>query len=226
MDWNDYVDVKEEYMSVSRQFRMKFRNEIMMMFWKTLAENYRCKAEQGDPVAQIQLGDCYLVGRGVEQDMNQAMEWYCKAFVHGDPAVLSKHGYCSKKAMEIERDKVKAMEWYRQAVEQNDARAQCNLGFCYEYGLGMKPNKAEALMWYRHASEQGNEVARKRLSEWRTADGDVFDKCLLVDHARGGCVMTQLIFRSWKPPFCMRTACVSSLTSSCAGSFRRGSNFN
>ena len=224
MDFYEFIEEMRKRESL-RRLLYTHTLSLKEKIFKEITESYRCKAEQGDPVAQIQLGDCYLVGRGVEQDMNQAMEWYCKAFVHGDPAVLSKHGYCSKKAMEIERDKVKAMVWYRQAVEQNDAQAQCNLGFCYEYGLGMKPNMTEALIWYRHAAEQGNVVARKKLSELRMADGERFDS-LPIEHAIGGYAVAQLIFRSWKPPFSRRTACVSELTSSCAGSFRRGSNFN
>lgn len=192
-----------------RRFRPTCLDDIMAPFWKALAEGYRCKAKQGDPVAQIQLGDCYLAGRGVEQDVNKAMEWYCEAFVHGDPAVLSKHGYCSKKGVEIERDKVKTMVWYRQAVEQNNAQAQCNLGFCYEYGLGVKPNMTETLIWYRHAADQGNVVARKKLLECRVVDGERFDTCLPVGHTRGGYAAAQLIFNSWKPPFSRRTACVS-----------------
>ena len=37
------------------------------------------KADQGDPVAQFQLGRCYAKGQGVEKDLARAVTWYRKA---------------------------------------------------------------------------------------------------------------------------------------------------
>jgi TPR repeat protein len=44
---------------------------------------YRKAAEGGHDEAQFYLGDCYLNGRGVEQDKKQAAEWFKKAADQG-----------------------------------------------------------------------------------------------------------------------------------------------
>ncbi|MBU1463471.1 MAG: SEL1-like repeat protein, partial [Alphaproteobacteria bacterium] len=40
--------------------------------WRPLAQN-------GDPDAQFNLGQAYKLGRGVQPDLNAAMDWYRKA---------------------------------------------------------------------------------------------------------------------------------------------------
>ncbi|MBR0128725.1 MAG: sel1 repeat family protein, partial [Neisseriaceae bacterium] len=42
-------------------------------------EWYRKAAEQGDKGAQFNLGVMYANGRGVEENLNKACEWYKKA---------------------------------------------------------------------------------------------------------------------------------------------------
>ncbi len=43
---------------------------------KERARLTRKDAEQGDPVAQWQLGDLYAAGRGVPKDYTEAIKWY------------------------------------------------------------------------------------------------------------------------------------------------------
>ena len=40
-------------------------------------------AEQGDAMAQFNLGQCYTNGTGVEKDEQKAVEWYKKAAEQG-----------------------------------------------------------------------------------------------------------------------------------------------
>ena len=44
---------------------------------------YRKAAEQGDPIAQSSLGDCYASGEGVPKDMVEAEKWYRKSAEQG-----------------------------------------------------------------------------------------------------------------------------------------------
>ena len=44
---------------------------------------YQLAANQGFPVAMFATGDCYYLGRGVEQDYQQAAEWYLKSLNAG-----------------------------------------------------------------------------------------------------------------------------------------------
>ena len=47
-------------------------------------EWYTKAAEQGNAVAQYNLGVCYNFGKGVEKDLQKAIEWYTKAAEQGD----------------------------------------------------------------------------------------------------------------------------------------------
>ena len=44
----------------------------------------RAAAEQGDAVAQFNLGQMYRTGRGVQQNSETAVMWYTKAAEQGD----------------------------------------------------------------------------------------------------------------------------------------------
>ena len=44
----------------------------------------RLSAEQGCDYAQFNLAECYEQGRGVEQDLEQAIHWYTLAAEQGD----------------------------------------------------------------------------------------------------------------------------------------------
>ncbi|HIU97479.1 MAG TPA: sel1 repeat family protein, partial [Candidatus Ornithoclostridium faecigallinarum] len=52
--------------------------------WQKAVEWYAKAAEQGDAVAQCNLGICYANGQGVKQDRQKAIEWYTKAAQQGD----------------------------------------------------------------------------------------------------------------------------------------------
>ena len=51
-------------------------------------------AEQGDPVAQNKLGNCYTYGWGVEQDYEKAAEYYQLSADQGDPDGTYNLGFC------------------------------------------------------------------------------------------------------------------------------------
>jgi TPR repeat protein len=53
-------------------------------------EWYLKSAEQGDSVAQCNLGDCYYNGEGVNQDYTKAVEWYFKSAEQGNKGRTSK----------------------------------------------------------------------------------------------------------------------------------------
>ncbi len=52
--------------------------------YKDAAALYRRAAERGDPVAQLNLGDYYSRGKGVERDLVQAYFWLSLAMAQGE----------------------------------------------------------------------------------------------------------------------------------------------
>jgi uncharacterized protein len=107
------------------------------------------KANTGDAVAQVQVGDAYAEGKGVTRDPVQAAEWYKKAADQGNVsaelhlAVLYRDG--SGKI--FPRDVEQAAAWYRKAADQGDASAQGTLGMLYTVGQGVPRSDVDAYFW-------------------------------------------------------------------------------
>jgi TPR repeat protein len=57
--------------------------------YKRAAAWYRKAAEQGDSLAQVNLGVLYDHGQGVRKDYKQAAAWYRKAAEQGNPRAQS-----------------------------------------------------------------------------------------------------------------------------------------
>ena len=114
----------------------------------------REKSGQGDANAQYTLGVMYNIGRGVQQDIDEAESWFLKAAKQGHADAQSTLGYIYKYS--LKQDHAKAENWFLKAAEQGDADAQFYLGSMFEDGWGVERNYAEAEKWYRKAAGQGN----------------------------------------------------------------------
>ena len=79
---------------------------------------YRLAAEQGDAVAQNNLGYAYRNGAGVEQDYVEAVNWYRLAAEQGDAHAQLNLGDAFYNGEIVEQDYVEAVKWYRLAAEQ------------------------------------------------------------------------------------------------------------
>lgn len=114
------------------------------------------KANAGDAVAQVQLGDSSrAAGDAVPHNplqsaefYNQAIAWYRKAADQGAVAgqmhlaALYRDG-----GKGFSHDMAQAAEWYRKAAEQGDVTAQASLGVLYSIGQGVPRDDAEAYFW-------------------------------------------------------------------------------
>ena len=73
---------------------------------------YRKAAEQGDAVAQNNLGVMYKKGRGVTQDYAEAVKWYRKAAQQGYARAQSNLGWMYRNGNGVPQDKITAHMWY------------------------------------------------------------------------------------------------------------------
>ena len=137
-------------------------------------------AEQGDVKAQLELGNCYYNGNGVNKDEAEAEKWWRKAAEQGNKDAVEQFrklaeqgnvaaqynlGKCYYNGNGANKDEVEAAQWYRKAAEQGHADAQNSLGNCCYYGNGVNKDYAEAVKWYRKAAEQGNVAAQYNLGD-------------------------------------------------------------
>jgi len=104
-------------------------------------------AEQGDAVAQYNLGNLYYQGQGLPQDYAQAALWFRKAAEQGEPRAQRDLGVLYGNGQGVPRDYTQAAFWRRKAAEQGNAQAQLDLGTLYGNGQGVPKDYAEAYFW-------------------------------------------------------------------------------
>lgn len=78
------------------------------------------KAEKGNWYEQKELGDCYAMGDGVEQDYKKAVEWYTKSAKNGNIVAQLKLYDMYHDGIGVEKDAEKAFEWLKIAAEQDE----------------------------------------------------------------------------------------------------------
>ena len=91
------------------------------------------RAEQGDAVAQNELGSRYYAGRGVERDDAEAARWTRLAAAQGYAPAQYNLGLLHFRNRGVAGNDAEAARWYRAAAEQGYAPAQAGLGYLYIY---------------------------------------------------------------------------------------------
>jgi len=132
--------------------------------YATALRLWRPLADQGDAIAQFNLGLTYDKGWGVPQNDAEAAKWYRLAADQGDADAQINLGGMYHNGRGVPQNDAEAVKWFRLAADQGDARAQFNLGFSYDNGRGVPQNHAEALKWFRLAADQGNANAQNDLA--------------------------------------------------------------
>ena len=114
------------------------------------------KAKSGEAEAQNALGEAYYDGKGVTENLTEAVKWFTKAAEQENAKAEYNLGNCYYYGNGVQyRDRGEAVKWYTKAAEQGYTEAQNDLGYCYEFGEGVEKNYKEAVKWYTKAAEQG-----------------------------------------------------------------------
>ncbi|CAG8703346.1 894_t:CDS:2, partial [Ambispora leptoticha] len=91
-------------------------------------ECYEITKENGDIFGQVSLGNCYLDGRGVAVNAQEALHWY-------------------RKSAELDRDLARAFEWYRKAALAGDCQGQFAVANFYLFGTGITQDFRKGFYW-------------------------------------------------------------------------------
>lgn len=129
-------------------------------------EKLKQAAESGDASSQIELGDKYIEGCDVEQDYNEALNWYLKAAEQGDIDGQLNAARMYEEGNGIKQNLKEAFNWYLRAAEQRNDDAQYCLGQFYYEGKGIDINKYEAFEWFKKAADNGNIFAGFDLEDY------------------------------------------------------------
>jgi len=136
-------------------------------------------ANQGDPVAQFNLGFMAEEGNGTPRDYQGAALLYRLSADQGYSSAQYNLGKLYQEGLGLARDPISAAQWYVLAARQGDALAQFSLGFLYMNDttvtcasviprdcvamFGEDPDPTLAAIWYRLAAEQGFSEAQNNL---------------------------------------------------------------
>ena len=112
------------------------------------------RAQAGEAAAQVELGEAYGLGKGVERDLQQAAEWYRKAAGQGDLAgEMHLANLLRDGGKGLPRNPAEAAKWFEKAAEAGEVTAQASLGVMYQYGQGVTRNEVEAYFWFDLAAQ-------------------------------------------------------------------------
>jgi TPR repeat protein len=104
-------------------------------------------AEEGSAVNQGFVGWCYLYGRYVEMDYQQAFRWLSAAAEQRASRPFIHLGRMYAEGLGVPQDVAEAIRRYR-AVEQVESRAQLGLARIYAQGFGVPVDPVQALRLY------------------------------------------------------------------------------
>ncbi len=142
---------------LGRVYDIVYSDDEKAVYW------YKKAANQGDVIAQYNLGYAYDNGEGVSKSEQQAVYWYKKAANQGDIDAQNNLGYAYQNGEGVSQNYEKARYWYEKAANQGHVAAQFGLGIIYRLGEGVSQNYEKAKYWYEKAANQGHKDAQYSL---------------------------------------------------------------
>ena len=155
--------------------------------YATALREWRPLAEQGDALAQYNLGVLYRKGRGVPQDDVQARQWYAKAAAQGQAKAQFNLGTLYFNGEGVPKDYQQALRWFRLAADQGEAVAQTKIAIMYDDGQGVPHDIVQAYKWYSLAATNGDKPA----AELRDTTAKQMTPAQIAE--------AQKLAREWKP---------------------------
>ena len=96
------------------------------------ADYWRARAEEGEAIAQYNLGVMYADGRGVPQDDAEAVRWWRLAAERGLAVAQYFLGAMYANGDGVPEDDTEAVRWFRLAAEQGNANSHAP-NECYRH---------------------------------------------------------------------------------------------
>jgi uncharacterized protein len=129
--------------------------------WESV-EAMQKAADAGDTAATVALGERYLRGEDVSQDVARALELLERAAKAGNTSAAFRLGKLYDDGELVERNAPKAIEYYLTAARAGAAEAQHNLGALYVSARGVKRDYVEGLAWLILATKNGIDPASEQ----------------------------------------------------------------
>ena len=119
-------------------------------------------AALGHPPAQLQLGEFYKTGQGVDQDLGQARTWFRRAANGGNVLAMHRIGVMTARGDGGPADSNEAIGWFELAANRGLVDSQYNLGAIYHPSTetpAAYQDAGKAYYWYSIAARNGDTQA-------------------------------------------------------------------
>ncbi|ASK79105.1 hypothetical protein CF386_08525 [Paraphotobacterium marinum] len=147
-------ELGEKYLFGSSEYP---KNYSKAAFW------FEKAAQQGDELAQFNLGWMYQKGQGVKQNNFKSYQWYLKAATKGLSVAQNNLAIMYFNGFGTNVNYKKALIWFKKAASSGYAPAESNLANMYLLGKGGYKDYDKAFSLYKKSAFQGNPVAQYQL---------------------------------------------------------------
>jgi localization factor PodJL len=120
-----------------------------------IGNSLRAAAANGDPAAEFEVATRFADGRGIPQNLTEAVAWFERAASKGLAPAQFRLGGLYEKGMGVQKNLETARRLYVQAAEAGHGKAMHNLAVLYAEGIDGKPNYQTAARWFRKAADYG-----------------------------------------------------------------------
>jgi hypothetical protein len=126
---------------------------------------YLIAAKEGNEASQTNIGDYYMRGEVVEQDIRVALEWFQLAASKGFPLALYNIAYLMDQGMY--GNGALALQNYQLAYQGGHINAANNIGIYYASGRHIEPDLNLAELWFQRGVQSGDTTAAQNLEKLR-----------------------------------------------------------
>jgi hypothetical protein len=113
-------------------------------------------AREGQPYAQMLMGNLYAEGKGVDRDPAHAVYWWKKSALADNPQSQFRLGEAYLEGQGVKKDPTQAIHWLTKSAEQGNNQARYLLGKMYYEGYNVPEDKALGKDWLAQAAAQGH----------------------------------------------------------------------
>ncbi len=155
------ASIKENAMSPARKEEIRLDALVSSAYSHMRKKNYqkafqdfKTAARLGHTGSQNKLGELYLNGIGVEQDIQKAIELFKKTAEQNNFRGIYNLGVIYASGKGVKQSYKKAHALFLKSADLGYRKAQFNLGVTYYNGLGIDKNEAAAFKWFKKAADQ------------------------------------------------------------------------
>ncbi len=138
--------------------------------YESAVDCFRKAAALSYAPAEVGLGRMYQTGRGVDENLNEAMRWFAKAAQRGDAEANFNLGDLYYSGAVVTKNFARALGYFVVAASKGHASSLYSLGLMHFQGDGTSASGTSALKYFTLAADYGDPRAHAAIERLLAAD--------------------------------------------------------